>query len=134
MSLAISKCSILILLGQITPVALHRRLAAALGAFIIAWSSSSLVASAFQCSLPSAWMILGTKCFHQVCYLALDILDRLCISTDLSIGLFLDSIRCGEHTHGGSPHSPPYLHRMECTYSEEAEISRHWVLCDTVDV
>ncbi len=67
-SLGISKISILILLLQISPVTLHRTLAAILGGFIVIWSIPSLLASAFQCDLPSAWMIVEGRCFDQVCH------------------------------------------------------------------
>ena len=67
-SLGVSKISILILLLQISPVTLHRRLAAMLGGFIVIWSIPSLLASAFQCDLPSAWMIVEGRCFDQVRY------------------------------------------------------------------
>ena len=66
MCLGVSKISILILLLQISPVILHRTLAAMLGGFIVTWSISSLLASAFQCDLPSAWMIVEGRCFNQV--------------------------------------------------------------------
>ena len=64
--LGVSKISILILLLQISPVTLHRTLAAMLGGFIVIWSIPSLLASAFQCDLPSAWMIVEGRCFDQV--------------------------------------------------------------------
>ncbi|KAI9849538.1 MAG: hypothetical protein M1837_004158 [Sclerophora amabilis] len=67
-SLAISKLSTLCLLLQITPIALHRRLALALGAAIITWTVTSLFASAFQCRLPSPWEMLGTRCFDQISF------------------------------------------------------------------
>ena len=67
-SLGVSKISILILLLQISPVALHRRLAAMLGGFIVIWSIASLLASAFQCDLPSAWMVVEGRCIDQVLY------------------------------------------------------------------
>ncbi len=67
-SLGISKISTLILLLQISPVTLHRTLAAMLGGFIVIWSIPSLLASAFQCDLPNAWMIVEGRCFDQVRY------------------------------------------------------------------
>ena len=39
-----------------------------LGGFIVIWSIASLLASAFQCDLPSAWMIVEGRCFDQVRY------------------------------------------------------------------
>lgn len=73
-SVAISKVSILVLLRRITPMASHRILILAVGAFIAAWTVASLFASAFQCTLPNAWRILHNRCFNQVgffpiCYL-----------------------------------------------------------------
>lgn len=67
-SLATSKIATLILHRQITPVVLHRRLALALGAFVALWTVGSLLASAFQCSMPKAWSILGPQCFDQMAF------------------------------------------------------------------
>ena len=66
LTLTMSKISILILLRHITPVTLHRRLAVAVGVFVGTWGVASFFASAFRCSLPAAWAILGRRCFNQV--------------------------------------------------------------------
>jgi len=65
-TLIISKISVLILLRQITPVRLHRRLALWVGVFLVVWGFASFISSAFQCRLPAAWKILGEHCIDQV--------------------------------------------------------------------
>jgi len=66
LTLIVSKVSVLILLRQITPVRLHRRLALWVGVFLVVWGLASFVSSGFQCRLPAAWKILGEHCMDQV--------------------------------------------------------------------
>ncbi|KAI9702963.1 MAG: hypothetical protein M1836_008177 [Candelina mexicana] len=67
-TLFISKISVLMLLRQITFRAiapLHRRLVFILGSVLTMWSVASAISSAFQCRLPTVWMVLGEDCFDQ---------------------------------------------------------------------
>ena len=65
-ALAISKVSVLVLLWQITPVAVHRRLTLGVGLFIAGWTLASFFASVFQCPFPNTWTILSKRCFDRV--------------------------------------------------------------------
>lgn len=67
-ALAISKVSVLVLLWQITPVAVHRRMTLGVGSFIAAWTLASFFASVFQCSTPDTWMILSQHCFDRTSF------------------------------------------------------------------
>ena len=65
-ALAISKASVLVLLWQITPVGVHRRMALVSGSLIGMWTLASFVAAIFQCSVPDTWTILSPHCFDRV--------------------------------------------------------------------
>ena len=124
-SLGVSKISILILLLQISPITLHRRLAAMLGGFIVIWSLSSLLASAFQCDLPSAWMIVEGRCFDQVRYSTLQSQLTLFILRQVTksvIDLILDSIWCCQYTDRSCACRTTHIRYMESPHSHETEI------------
>ncbi|MCJ1246644.1 hypothetical protein MMC30_003853 [Trapelia coarctata] len=65
LSLMLSKVSILVFLKSLTPVEAHVRYIYGLGALIVVWSVISLLAAAFQCSLPKVWATLSPQCFNQ---------------------------------------------------------------------
>ena len=66
LSLTFSKISLLILLRLITPVRLQGQFISALGAALLLWGLTALLAAAFQCQVPRVWEILGNQCFHVV--------------------------------------------------------------------
>ena len=75
-ALAISKASVLVLLWQITPVGVHRRMALISGSLIGMWTLASIFAAVFQCSAPDTWTILSPHCFDKVWVTNLDICTR----------------------------------------------------------
>ena len=61
-----SKFSALILLRLLTPVKLQIQLVSGLGATIILWGLTGLLAAAFQCRVPRVWETMSNQCFHTV--------------------------------------------------------------------
>ena len=66
LSLTFSKISVLLLLRLITPVRLQIQFISALGATLLLWGLTALLAAAFQCQVPRVWGILSNGCFQMV--------------------------------------------------------------------
>ena len=65
-ALLFAKASTLSLLLALSPNKSYRRPMLVVGAVIAAWAVATIIASAFQCSLPHPYLITTNKCFSQV--------------------------------------------------------------------
>jgi hypothetical protein len=66
-SICFSKLSLLVLFYNIVASQrMLRRLVLGVGAFILTWSATSLLAIAFQCQLPRPWELMTLRCFNTV--------------------------------------------------------------------
>lgn len=65
-SLALAKLSIVVLIHHITPSWRHRQLNHAIAALITVGTITSIFAEAFQCALPTVWLLSGQKCINRV--------------------------------------------------------------------
>ncbi|KAL9079934.1 MAG: hypothetical protein Q9157_001226 [Trypethelium eluteriae] len=65
-SLALAKLSIVVLIHQITPSESHRRLNYAISALVTVAAVTSIFAEAFQCALPTVWLLSGARCINRV--------------------------------------------------------------------
>jgi hypothetical protein len=63
--LAAAKLSTLALFAILTPLKSHRIPIFIAGGIVAAWSVSSILGSAFQCSLPNPYLYTSGKCFNQ---------------------------------------------------------------------
>ncbi|KAF2232338.1 hypothetical protein EV356DRAFT_250308 [Viridothelium virens] len=65
-SLALAKLSIVVLIHQITPSESHRRLNYAISALVTVAAVTSIFAEAFQCALPTVWLLSGARCINRI--------------------------------------------------------------------
>ncbi|KAF2117181.1 hypothetical protein BDV96DRAFT_19997 [Lophiotrema nucula] len=83
LSICFAKLSLVAWFYSIGVDTIHRRVVQALGIFILAWTSASLIAVAFQCGLPRPWEILTLHCYNSgVFWIVYTIID---MTTDVSI-------------------------------------------------
>ena len=82
-ALALGKLSTVSLLVALSPNKAHRFPMLVVGGFIAAWTFGSVLASAFQCSMPHPYLITTTTCINQVdLWEAVGVIDVL---TDLAL-------------------------------------------------
>ena len=60
------KISIITFMRALVPCPSHAKFSLALGITFIAWGIGSVFAAAFQCKLPSPWLLEGNACFDIV--------------------------------------------------------------------
>lgn len=82
LSLTFSKSAVLLLIHRITPVNVHQLLISGTAVITLLWSSTGLLAAAFQCQVPRTWEILQGKCVDQVSF-PFDIICRLTHRSDM---------------------------------------------------
>lgn len=128
-ALAISKVSVLVLLWQITPVAVHRRMTLGVGSFIAAWTLASFFASVFQCSTPDTWMILSQHCFDRVWIANLNIrTGPLCDTAYTPTDLILDHLRYHKHTDRSHLNTDANLYYWDLAHVKSAESGGYLML------
>ena len=65
-SLALARVSVLIFVMRLSPQRLYRLISISLIVAIALWSSFSVLALAFQCSVPKPWDYTGNRCLDRV--------------------------------------------------------------------
>ena len=67
-TLALTKCSILLLIARLVGIKLHQHLIRGVGALVALWSVAAVFAVAFQCGVPRPWAYISDsgKCFNAV--------------------------------------------------------------------
>lgn len=82
-TLCLAKLSTLIYLRALSPDTPYAHLNLAIEIFIVLWAIGAEFAIAFQCSLPTTWAILSSKCFDILPFW--NAIGTLDIVTDLAI-------------------------------------------------
>lgn len=65
-SLGLSKSSVVVLLGSLTPDQKHKKIFRAAIGLMVAWTISSTFAVALQCNLTYPWRTIGERCDNAV--------------------------------------------------------------------
>ncbi|RDW56656.1 hypothetical protein BP6252_14069 [Coleophoma cylindrospora] len=88
-TLCLAKLSTLFYLGTLSPTSTYSTIVKACKALVALWGVGAELAIAFQCSAPSFWSILSTKCFNQIAFW--DFIGVMDILTDIAM-IFLPAI------------------------------------------
>ncbi|KAL8724734.1 MAG: hypothetical protein Q9181_006698 [Wetmoreana brouardii] len=84
----LSKVAVALLLRALTPIALHKKMAFAIGVFTVAWSGTAELAMAFQCKVPHTWDVFEGQCFDSVGTLRLLYFGSAARSHDITFNLW----------------------------------------------
>ncbi|KAM3071210.1 hypothetical protein ACMFMG_008802 [Clarireedia jacksonii] len=67
-SLCFAKMSTVVFFHSLTPISSERRVSQSLGLIILLWTVSSIVATLFQCHVPTVWDTIHGICFNRVAF------------------------------------------------------------------